>query len=105
MKDRFEPHLVQAEYLHQVGFRDELIAQLRLAMGVVGPGYLFSEENEKARTAANAWLISILLAFGLVRSDAVVRIATDTGILKRVNAVVVRYSLGEPIALDEVMNK
>lgn len=102
MTDHFDPRLVQADYLRQAGFRDLLVAHLQAAMGITGPSYLFSKENEEARMTSSMWLQDVLTATGFIAHVRAAQHRPTSSLWPAANRLISHYELGAQITREEL---
>lgn len=92
--DHFDPHEIQAEYLKERDFRDSMITWVGRAIGTMGPDLLFSEENEKARKIADAWLGHLFFSV-MAQPLALQWTGYENETLARANAFLKRYGFDQ----------
>ena len=107
--DRFEARLIQRMYLTdaygEAGFRDLLVLMVGRACGTMGPGLLFSEENEIARVGASVWIWDLCSAIGgITFSRSIIAIGSkdQNRHITAANRMIAILCLGNNITREEV---
>lgn len=115
MSDRFDPRQIQIEHLKTIEFRTTLKELVQTALGLIGPGLLMSEENQRAKEEAHRSLVVLLndyytkirfvLPPGLGRSHPLG--TTNLGshnYTSAANGFIVYYTLGPLLTESELQN-